>query len=125
MASVLGIAGVAFGAFGAHFLKARLGPEEIDIVRTAVLYLFIHTLAILGVVLLGKTGRQSRILKSSGLFFVIGIILFSGSLILIATKSLTGLSPSYFGAITPIGGLFFIAGWILLFIYGFSEREIT
>ena len=125
IASIFGVAGVSLGAFGAHFLKDRLAVEELDILKTGVLYLFIHTLALMVVVLLGKSGSSSRMLKSAGLFFVFGITLFSGSLFLIATRFLTGLSPAYFGFLTPVGGLFFIAGWISLFFYAFSLRNIT
>src|SRR5687767_4681213 len=91
LAACFGIIGVSFGAFGAHFLKEKLSPDEIDVVRTGVLYLFIHTLVILAIVVLGKNDPVSRLLKSSGIFFGLGIFLFSGSLFLIATQTLTGL----------------------------------
>ncbi len=125
IASSLGIIGVSFGAFGAHFLRERLTVENIDVFRTGIFYLFVHTLAIVGVVLLGKTGSTSRVLKSAGLFFVFGIILFSGSLFLIATRTLTGLPSSYIGFVTPVGGLFLTAGWISLFLYAFLNKDIT
>ena len=71
---------------------------------------------------MGRQDASNQKLKSTGLFFVIGIILFSGSLFLIATSGLTGLSPSYYGFITPVGGLFFIAGWLMLFLSTFRIR---
>jgi uncharacterized membrane protein YgdD (TMEM256/DUF423 family) len=121
-AAMMGMLGVAVGAFGAHFLAERLDARSIDILRTGTLYLFIHTLALMAVVIMGRQDAPNQKLKSSGLFFVIGIILFSGSLFLIATSHLTNLSPSYYGFITPVGGLFFIAGWLMLFLSTFRTR---
>ena len=122
IASFLGALGVIFGAFGAHFLKSRLAASDLDTIHTGDLYLFIHVTTILFVVLLGRNDTNSRILRSSGIFFISGIILFSGSLFSIATQGLTGLNGSYIGVLTPIGGLCFITGWITLFIYAFSKR---
>ncbi|MEO6132623.1 MAG: DUF423 domain-containing protein, partial [Saprospiraceae bacterium] len=87
---VLGALGVIIGAFGAHFLKIRVDAAAIEIIRTGVLYLFIHVLAILFVVILGWKDDTSRMLRSSGLLFVAGILLFTGSLLIIGTQSITG-----------------------------------
>ena len=122
IASIFGIIGVSFGAFAAHFLKSRIAAGDLDVLKTGVLYLFIHTLAILAVVLLGREDKESRLLKSSGLLFLTGVILFSGSLFLLSTQSLSGINLSYFGIVTPVGGLCFIIGWILLLLYSFSNR---
>lgn len=122
VAALFGMTGVAFGAFGAHFLKSRIGVDDTDVLKTGVLYLFIHTIMILVIVLLGRTDKDSRLLKSAGVAFAIGIVLFSGSLFLIATRSLTNVEIGYFGILTPIGGLGFIAGWILLLFYSISNR---
>ena len=116
-ASFLGAMGVICGAFGAHFLKSRLAASDLDIIRTGVLYLFIHVLIIFIVALLARDNVQSRLLKSSGVFFVLGVFLFSGSLFIIATQSLTGINASFIGVVTPLGGLCFILGWTMLFIY--------
>lgn len=121
-ASLFGIVGVSVGAFGAHFLKSRIDANDIETLKTGVLYLFFHTLMILIVILLARTDRDSRLLKSAGLFYAIGVVLFSGSLFIIATKSLIGLQLGYFGILTPMGGLCFIIGWILLLFYSFSYR---
>ncbi len=120
--SFLGALGVIFGAFGAHFIKSRLAVSDLDTIRTGVFYLFIHVTTILVVVLLARNDANSRILRSSGIFFVTGVILFSGSLFIIATQAFTGLNGSYIGVLTPIGGLCFIIGWALIFIYAFSKR---
>lgn len=97
---------VAMGAFGAHGLKGRLTPEMMDVYRTAVLYHLIHALALfaLGVAAVNLPGRHW-----GGILFVAGILLFSGSLYLL---SITGIK--WLGAITPLGGLCFLAGWLFL-----------
>jgi len=121
--SFLGAMGVMIGAFGAHFLKSRLAASDLDIIRTGVLYLFIHVGIIFIVALLARNNTASRLLKSAGLFFVMGVILFSGSLFFLATQSLTGLYISNAGILTPIGGICFITGWGLLLIYSFSLKS--
>ena len=118
----LGVTGVLFGAFGAHFLKSRLSAYDLDIIRTSVLYLFVHVLIILIVALFARDSAYSRILRSSGIFFTTGIFLFSGSLFIIATQTLTGLKASFIGVLTPLGGLCFIAGWVMLIFYAFSRK---
>lgn len=118
IAAFFGFTGVVVGAFGAHFLKSKIEPADTITLQTAVLYLFIHTLALFGVALLTKSELPSRLLKTVGVFFISGIILFSGSLFLIATQDWTGISASPIGFVTPLGGLCFITGWILLFWYG-------
>lgn len=102
---------VAIGAFGAHGLKEILQrTQRIETFETAVKYQFYHSLAILflGILLFHF---QHRLLNAAGIFFLVGIIIFSGTLYIL---SLTGIK--WLGAITPIGGLAFIIGWILAFI---------
>ena len=99
---------VIFGAFGAHGLKSKVSPEDLIIFETGVRYQMYHAL---GLVLLGLLGMITSfsISQLPALFFVIGIIIFSGTLYLIP---LTGIR--WLGAITPIGGIAFIAGWFML-----------
>jgi len=123
IAGFLGVVGVVTGAFGAHFLKERIDIIHMNALNTGVLYLFIHTLGLVGVSILGKGDPDSRILKSVALTFVTGILLFSGSLFLIATQSLTSFPARYIGFLTPMGGLCFIAGWVLMMVYGFSKKS--
>lgn len=99
---------VALGAFGAHGLRERLTPQLLETFETAVRYEIYHAFAIL-VVAFALTRWQSNLLPLAGWAFVIGTILFSGSLYVLA---LTGMR--WLGAITPFGGVAFIAGWILL-----------
>lgn len=123
IAAVFGVLGVLTGAFGAHFLKSRLSVEELEILKTGVLYLFIHTLALLSIVSFGKTDNSSRLLKTAGVFFVIGIIFFTGSLIILSTRHLSIFPGDSIGFITPVGGLFFIIGWVTLLLYSFTKNK--
>lgn len=106
--ALYGFLGVALGAFGAHGLKARLSPELLTVWKTAVEYQFYHALALLLVALLASQ-RPSSLLGGAGLCFALGVLIFSGSLYAYALSGLRWL-----GAITPLGGLLFLAGWALL-----------
>jgi uncharacterized membrane protein YgdD (TMEM256/DUF423 family) len=114
---VLGVAGVLLaiatvaGAFGAHALKSHWPAERLDVYVTAVRYQFYHSLGLLGV---GLALRffDAGALRAAALLIVVGIVLFSGSL-----YALTLGAPRVIGAVTPIGGLALIAGWIV-FAYG-------
>ena len=100
---------VILGAFGAHALKEKLSAEQLQIFETGVRYQFYHAFALLAVGILYKD-FSSKLLQWAGTLFICGIILFSGSLYV-----LTGVqSMKWIGAITPFGGLCFIAGWVLL-----------
>ena|ERR1043166_5671852 len=101
---------VGLGAFGAHGLRARLDEYSLGVYEKAVFYHFIHALGVLIVSILPKTGTFSEYATTwvCGLLLA-GIVLFSGSLYLLAVTGNRGL-----GAITPLGGLCFIAGWVAL-----------
>lgn len=104
VAGACGFLGVALGAFGAHALKAKLTPEMLAIWHTGVQYHLVHALALLALALYAKaTGAD---IGWGGRFFLLGILIFSGSLYALA---LTGIRP--LGAVTPLGGLCFLAGW--------------
>lgn len=102
--------GVLLGAFGAHALKKSLSPEMLEVYKTGVEYQFYHAL---GLLLIGLIGFriESKWLRWSGIALVAGIILFSGSLYALSISGTKVL-----GAITPIGGLSFVVGWIFLVI---------
>lgn len=108
--------GVAFGAFGAHGLKKIVTPENVATFQTGVQYQIYHALALL---LLGVLADRifNSFLTSSGFLFLGGILFFSGSLYLItALQAMDKLVPTALRIVTPIGGLLFILGWIVLFI---------
>lgn len=102
--------GVALGAFGAHGLKARLHPDMLAVYETGVRYHLVHGLALFVAAWLAGED-SSRSARLAGVLFVVGILLFSGSLYLLA---LTGIRT--FGAITPLGGLAWLAAWGLIAI---------
>lgn len=111
LAAFSGFISVGLGAFGAHALKNRLDEYSLGVFETAVQYQFFHTLALLAVGLLALEHPQSGLLRGSGISFVTGLLLFSGSLYIL---SFTGMR--WLGAITPLGGVFFLVGWGCLMI---------
>lgn len=121
LAALSGFLSVAFGAFGAHALKQRLDAYALGVFETAVQYQFLHTLALLAVAILALWQPLSPWLKGSGYLFCFGIVVFSGSLYLL---SLTGVK--WLGAITPIGGLGFLGGWLCLAVAALqlSDRQL-
>lgn len=109
LAGLSGFLGVGIGAFGAHALKDKLTPELAAAFQTGVQYHLVHTLALFGVGLLLLIAPQAALPRISGTLFFAGIVLFSGSLYLLAISGVRWL-----GAITPLGGLCFLAAWALL-----------
>lgn len=137
IAAIYGGVAVVLGAFGAHALKDKLDAYQHSIYEKAVSYQFYHVVALIAVVLLAtnfqakniynntadsdklqEAASQPKTLSLAGWFFTTGILLFSGSLYLLATRNLFGIDAlaSVLGPITPLGGLCFIIGWILLAI---------
>ena len=111
-AAVFGALAVIFGAFGAHALEEMLvNTGRLDTYETAVSYHFYHSLALLMVGVLYFQFPDKKRLKLSALFFVAGIIIFSGRLYFLCLSQMTWL-----GAITPLGGLSFIFGWVILLL---------
>lgn len=106
--AIAALLAVAFGAFGAHALKTRIAPELMPVYRTGVEYHFYHALGLMLVGLAAFHLPESAYLRSAGWAMLAGIVLFSGSLYLLALTGLTWL-----GAITPFGGTAFIAAWAL------------
>ena len=107
-----GFLGVAFGAFGAHGLRARLSPDLLAVFETGVRYQMYHALAILAVGLI-VVRLDGWLYRGAGWLFAGGIVLFSGSLYALALTGVTTL-----GAVTPIGGLLFLLGWAFLILGG-------
>lgn len=122
LAAVSGFLAVALGAFGAHGLRERLSADLLAVYQTGVQYHFYHTFALLAVALLLMFSPQtslssSSLLKWSGNLFALGIVIFSGSLYVLALSGVRWL-----GAITPVGGVAFLAGWICLALAAFSWK---
>ncbi|GAB2997217.1 DUF423 domain-containing protein [uncultured Cyclobacterium sp.] len=111
-AAVFGALAVIFGAFGAHALEEMLvSTGRLDTYETAVSYHFYHSLALLMVGILSLQFPDKKRINYSALFFIAGILIFSGSLYILCLSQVTWL-----GAITPLGGLSFILGWVMLLL---------
>ena len=120
-ASLFGILAVILGAFGAHGLRGKIDANELQTWETAVQYHFYHVLALL---FLSTFSRfKCRLINLSYWSFCLGIILFSGSLYVLAAKDILGITQtSFIGPVTPIGGLFFIIGWTTLLLAAIRNK---
>jgi uncharacterized membrane protein YgdD (TMEM256/DUF423 family) len=117
LGSVSGGLAVALGAFGAHVLKSRLATDMLANFETGVRYQMYHALALLAVAWAITHWPGSRLARAAGWLFAAGSLLFSGSLYVLA---LTGIR--WLGAITPLGGVAFVAGWFCLFLAAIRAR---
>lgn len=106
-----GFLSVALGAFGAHILEGRLSDHYLSTWQTGVQYQMFHSVALLAIGILLSKFPDSSLLSWSGWLFFVGIVLFSGSLYILSISGIKVL-----GAITPIGGVSFLAAWILLMV---------
>ncbi|MEJ6694962.1 MAG: DUF423 domain-containing protein [Chitinophagales bacterium] len=120
-ALVMAIA-VAVGAFGAHGLKPYLNDYGLSIFKTANLYHFIHGIGMFIVLILADK-ISTKLSLWSFYSFILGIVLFSGSLYILALRSAFPDIPLWLGAITPLGGLAFILGWLGIAWNFFSKKE--
>ena len=122
-ASLIGALSVALGAFAAHTLRQAAPADVVASFETGVRYQFYHAFALLAVAILFEKYAGS-LLQWAGNCFQVGIILFSGSLYVItALKVAEAKIPVWIGVLTPFGGLFFIAGWILMVIAFIRKPE--
>jgi uncharacterized membrane protein YgdD (TMEM256/DUF423 family) len=119
--SVFCMIAVATGAFGAHALKELVSEYQLDVWNKAVLYQFIHAIAICFTGLLGLHVGAPALDKAAWLFTA-GIICFSGSLYILATRNIHGMNVNWLGPVTPLGGMCFIAGWALMAIGKIKTR---
>ena len=117
IAALFGGLAVAAGAFGAHALRSQLSDRALEIFTTGVQYQMYHALALLAVgLLLSRTETVPATLPLAGYAFIAGILVFSGSLYALSLSDIKWL-----GAITPIGGVFFIVGWVCLAIAAIAK----
>jgi uncharacterized membrane protein YgdD (TMEM256/DUF423 family) len=117
MAAVNGLLAVMLGAFMSHSLEETITTELLTVFQTGVSYHMYHSLAALAAGILSHIFPKVRLLKFSAYSFLLGIVFFSGSLYLLALTELPMI-----GLITPIGGAFFIFGWIMLCIFGAKKH---
>jgi uncharacterized membrane protein YgdD (TMEM256/DUF423 family) len=113
--AILATVAIGLGAFGAHGLKDILSAEALSSFETGVRYQMYHSLALLiiGLAISIPTNTRKWVYR----FFVLGIILFSGSIYILSLKEIVTFSVAFLGPITPIGGLLLIVGWFRL-LYG-------
>jgi uncharacterized membrane protein YgdD (TMEM256/DUF423 family) len=110
---------VALGAFGAHALKEKLSPYFISVFKTGVEYQIYHSLALMILAVLTARAADPGLFRTAGILFTVGIIIFSGSLYLLALTQV-----KLWGAVTPIGGVCFLVGWLLTIVAAFRATEI-
>lgn len=130
VAGIFGATGVALGALGAHFLKAKMQAgiitaDQLAGFDTAAKYQLFHSIALL-IIFFANKDKNLKWLNVGANLFIIGIILFSGSLYILTTRSLTGLeSVMFLGPITPLGGIALIGGWVCLVVQSFKLKKIN
>lgn len=122
LACISGALAVGIGAFGAHSLKEIVTAEKLAIYETGVRYHFYHTFALLAVGILMHF-KKNKAINYAGWAFLAGIVLFSGSLYLLAVNESMHLGLAWLGPITPIGGVLFIIGWIALIYSSYQKNE--
>jgi len=115
--SIFMFLGVLFGALGSHALKARLTPDALQSYMIAIRYMLFHGVAILALVSLPFLDEASK--GRIAFLLVAGVIVFSGSIMVLSTKAMHQLNVSWLGPVTPLGGLLLLAGWgYLIFLLG-------
>ena len=122
IASISGALAIILGALGAHALEAELTPGNLASYKTGSLYHIFHSivLLVLGLTSSGLKAKSRSILVG---LFVVGIVLFSGSIYLLATRHFLGMEGlSVLGPVTPLGGLVLITGWIAIGVFAFKQR---
>ena len=118
LSAVCGLTGVAMGAFGAHGLKAILTTEMLAVYKTAVDYQMWHALGLGLIAIFRQQVPESALLKWAGWLMFVGIVLFSGSLYLLAI-----LNAKWLGMITPLGGVAFLSAWICVTIFAYKSTK--
>lgn len=116
LGALFALLAVMAGAFGAHGLRGVIDERGLEVFQTAVTYQIYHSLALILVAILPIAGLSRRLLGVAAGFFVAGILLFSGSLYLLVLTNLRWMGP-----VTPVGGIGFMVGWILVLMAGFRR----
>jgi uncharacterized membrane protein YgdD (TMEM256/DUF423 family) len=117
LGALCALTGVAFGAFGAHGLKAILSPEMLVVYQTGVTYQMWHAMGLITIALLQQSSPTAKLLIWASNLMFIGILLFSGSLYALAILDIKAL-----GIITPFGGVCFLIAWLLVAVYAVKKK---
>jgi len=118
LGSVSALLGVALGAFGAHGLKSRVTAEMLAVWQTGVQYHLFHALGLLLIGILCHLLPGAGLVRSAGWFLLVGTVLFSGSLYVMVLSGVRAL-----GIITPLGGVAFLVGWLLLAVAAWQQTS--
>ena len=122
-AAILGASATALGAWGAHSLPQLVDEIQANSFKTGTTYQFYYTLALLAVVLV-HAQLKNKFFVYAGYAFIVGILMFSGSIYLLSTKTLSGIAfPSIMGLITPFGGLTMILGWVFFLVGAMQYKK--
>ncbi len=119
---LMGALSVILGSFGAHILSGNIPEKDLHLFNVANDYLMFHTLALLGLAFMNRYVSRSY-LNIIYYLFVIGVILFSGTIFISSLKELTRFSPGGLSKLTPIGGLLMVAGWITVLLSGVNYQH--
>ncbi len=117
LAACCAFTGVGFGAFGAHGLKAILSPEMLEVYKTGVTYQMWHALGLGLIAVFSQQAPKAKLLRWAGWLMFAGILVFSGSLYLLAILNLKWL-----GMITPLGGVMFLVAWLLVALFAAKQN---
>lgn len=120
-ATLFGLIAIVLGAFGAHALKKVLTAEELVSFETGVRYQMYHAFFLFFIASTGFIGEKAKEM----IFYLVlaGVVMFSGSIYLLATRSLSGINFKFLGPVTPVGGLLLISGWAVLLVNIFNRRS--
>ena len=119
---ILGAASVLLGAVGSHILEGNIPEKHLNMFNIANEFMMYHTLALLGLTFMNRYVSRSY-LNTIYYLFVVGIILFSGTLLLGSLKEVTGFGIGILSKLTPLGGLLLISGWVVLIIAGLNYKH--
>jgi uncharacterized membrane protein YgdD (TMEM256/DUF423 family) len=118
IAAIIGAFGVLFGAFGAHGVKDKIDPTRYAAYRVGIEYLFFHIVPLL---YLAQQANSKRVMTISYMF-ILGIVCFTGSNILMTTEAIHRINFHFLWPVTPLGGLLFVIAWLMLAYYFFSKK---
>lgn len=116
--SINALLSVALGAFGAHILKSKIDSDMLAVYETGIQYHMMHALGLIAIALMAERFEQRKLVSAAGWLLLIGIILFSGSLYVLSMSGIKVL-----GAITPFGGVAFLAGWLCVFLAAMKQKK--
>lgn len=119
---ILGVISIILGAFGSHLLNGKISDENMRIFDTALTYQIYHTVALLSLTFMNRYLSRSY-LELIYYFFVVGIVLFSGSLYVLSTSEVTNIIIGFMGFLTPIGGISLALGWMVVIFVGVTYQH--